>query len=140
MSDSIKYGMLYATVIMAVGTLIMQVLPSQLLKMFSASENMMSMGVMALRIISASFIFAGIDIVISSSLQALGYSIFSMFVSIARQLVILLPAAYIIARATHYSNVDYIWTAFIISEVVSLACSVFALKIAYKKVVAPLPE
>lgn len=140
MIDTIKYGMLFATIIMLVGTLIMQLMPDTLLKAFDSSENMMAIGRVALRIISLSFILAGIDIIITASLQSLGYSIFSMFISIARNLVVLLPTAYAIAKLSHYSNVDYIWWAFFISEIFSLICALIFLKIVYKKVIKPLPQ
>lgn len=140
MIDTIKYGMLFATIIMVVGTLIMQLMPDTLLKAFDSSANMMAIGRVALRIISMSFIFAGIDIIITASLQSLGYSIFSMFISIARNLVVLLPTAYAIAKLSHFSNVDYIWWAFFISEIFSLICALIFLKIVYKKVIKPIPQ
>lgn len=140
MIDTIKYGMLFATIIMVVGTLIMQLMPDTLLKAFDSSANMMAIGRVALRIISMSFIFAGIDIIITASLQSLGYSIFSMFISIARNLVVLLPTAYAIAKLSHFSNVDYIWWAFFISEIFSLICALIFLKVVYKKVIKPIPQ
>lgn len=140
MIDTIKYGMLFATIIMVVGTLVMQLMPDTLLKAFDSSANMMAIGRVALRIISMSFIFAGIDIIITASLQSLGYSIFSMFISIARNLVVLLPTAYAIAKLSHFSNVDYIWWAFFISEIFSLICALIFLKIVYKKVIKPIPQ
>lgn len=140
MIDTIKYGMLFATIIMVVGTLIMQLMPDTLLKAFDSSANMMAIGRVALRIISMSFILAGIDIIITASLQSLGYSIFSMFISIARNLVVLLPTAYAIAKLSHFSNVDYIWWAFFISEIFSLICALIFLKIVYKKVIKPIPQ
>lgn len=140
MIDTIKYGMLFATIIMVVGTLVMQLMPDTLLKAFDSSANMMAIGRVALRIISMSFIFAGIDIIITASLQSLGYSIFSMFISIARNLVVLLPTAYAIAKLSHFSNVDYIWWAFFISEIFSLICALIFLKVVYKKVIKPIPQ
>lgn len=71
-TGAIKYAMIYSVSIMIVGTIIMQIFPAQLLKLFDASDNMLSIGVTALRIISTHFFFAGFDIIIISSLQALG--------------------------------------------------------------------
>ena len=136
MTSTIKYGIIYACTIMIVGILIMQLIPDVLLKMFKASDTMLDMGATAMRIISLSFIFAGFGIIVSSSLQALGHGVFSMFISIARQLVVLLPAALIIAKTTNYSNVDYVWWAFPIAEIASFLCSIIFLKIIYKKVIS----
>ena len=88
---TLRHTVTYAVCIMAVGLLIFQLFPTQLLKMFSASDTMLSLGVPALRIISLSFILAGFGISCSSIFQALGKAVYSMFVSIARQLVALLP-------------------------------------------------
>lgn len=136
MTSTIKYGVIYACTIMVAGIIIMQLIPDVLLKMFKASDTMLGMGSTAMRIISLSFIFAGFGIIVSSSLQALGHGVFSMFISIARQLVVLLPAALIIAKATNYSNVDYVWWAFPIAEIASFLCSVVFLRIIYKKVIS----
>lgn len=140
MTDTIKYGMIFATIIMIAGTLIMHIMPDTLLKMFKASENMLSIGAVALRIISLSFILAGIDIIITASLQSLGHSIFSMIISITRNLVVLLPTAFAIAKVTNYSNVNYIWWSFFISEIFSLICSLVFLRIVYKKVISPIAD
>ncbi|MDE6149289.1 MAG: MATE family efflux transporter [Ruminococcus sp.] len=136
MTSTIKYGIIYACIIMLIGITVMQFIPDVLLKMFKASDTMLDMGSTAMRIISLSFIFAGFGIIVSSSLQALGHGVFSMFISIARQLVVLLPAALIIAKTTNYSNVDYVWWAFPIAEIASFLCSVIFLKIIYKKVIS----
>lgn len=136
MTSTIKYGVIYACTIMVAGIIIMQLIPDVLLKMFKASDTMLGMGSTAMRIISLSFIFAGFGIIVSSSLQALGHGVFSMFISIARQLVVLLPAALIIAKSTNYSNVDYVWWAFPIAEIASFLCSVVFLRIIYKKVIS----
>ena len=140
MTDTIKYGMIFATVIMTIGTIVMQIMPDTLLTMFKASDNMISIGSVALRIISSSFILAGIDIIITASLQSLGHSIFSMIISITRNLVVLLPTALAIAKLTSYSNVDYIWWSFFISEIFSLTCALIFLKVVYKKVINPLSD
>ena len=136
MTSTIKYGVIYACTIMVAGIIIMQLIPDVLLKMFKASDTMLGMGSTAMRIISLSFVFAGFGIIVSSSLQALGHGVFSMFISIARQLVVLLPAALIIAKSTNYSNVDYVWWAFPIAEIASFLCSVVFLRIIYKKVIS----
>lgn len=136
MTATIKYGVIYASSIMLLGIVLMQLIPDVLLKMFDASDTMLGMGSTAMRIISLSFIFAGFGIIVSSSLQALGHGVFSMFISITRQLVVLLPAAFILAKATNFSNVDYVWWSFPIAEIASFICSVMFLRIIYKKVIS----
>jgi Na+-driven multidrug efflux pump len=92
--------------------------------MFSASDNMLSIGVPALRIISLSFIIAGFNIATSGSFQGTGKAVYSMAVSIARQLIVLLPVAYGLAQL---GNVDLVWWAFPISECFSLAMTIVLL-------------
>ncbi len=116
MIKTIKLSILYAVILMFIGMLIMQFFPEQLLMIFDASESMMSIGVTALRIISLNFLLAGFCIIVTSVFQAIGNGLISMFISIARQLVVLLPAAYLLAKL---GNVDYVWFSFPISELVS---------------------
>lgn len=94
-----------------------QTMPQMLLKMFDASENMLYMGIPALRIISISFIFAGFCIACGSVFQALGYAVYSMIVSVARQLIVLLPVAFALAQL---GNVNYVWWAIPAAEFMSL--------------------
>lgn len=129
---TIKLSVFYAVGIMMVGFLIMQIFPKQLFMLFNASEHMISIGVPALRTVSTCFIFAGYCIVISSVFQALGKSMFSLFVSLGRQLIILLPAAYLLSLS---GNVRNVWLAFPIAEVMSLTlCTLFYIHI-YKKII-----
>lgn len=118
---TIKSSICYIVAIMLCGLLIFHLFPEQLLRMFDASESMMAIGVPALRIISLSFIFAGFCIACGSVFQALGYSIYSMFNSVARQLVVLLPAAYILAQ---FGNVNLVWWAIPIAELMSLTMTI----------------
>lgn len=137
MVKTIKLSLIYAVVIMFVGLAVMQIFPRQLLMIFNASGDMLKIGVPALRIISTSFIFAGFGIVTSSVFQALGKGISSMIISITRQLVVLLPAAYLLSKL---GQVDYVWLAFPISEIVSvIICAVFLINI-YKKVICKIGE
>ena len=82
--------MVYAVAIMVVGLLVFQLIPKELLLMFDASDAMLEIGAPALRIMSLAFVFAGIGIVSGSSCQAFGYSVYSMLISIARQIVVLI--------------------------------------------------
>ena len=91
LTKTIKLAIMYAVCIMFIGIMLFQFIPDVLLKLFDASDHMLEIGIPALRVISLSFAFAGICIVISSSLQALGHGFLSMMISITRQLIILLP-------------------------------------------------
>ena len=124
---TIKLSVGYAVGIMMFGLLIMQLLPENLLNMFDASEGMISIGVPALRIISLSFIFAGYCIITSSVFQAFGNGVYSMIVSIARQLLVLVPVAFWLSLSGNITNV---WFAFPIAELVSVVlCTLFFVKI-----------
>ncbi len=116
MRKTIKLSIIYAVSLMFLGMLVMQIFPQQLLAIFDASESMMSIGVTALRIISLNFLLAGFCIIVTSVFQAIGNGLISMFVSIARQLVVLLPAAFLLSKL---GNVNYVWFAFPISELAS---------------------
>ena len=136
-TGAIKYAMIYSVSIMIVGTIIMQIFPAQLLKLFDASDNMLSIGVTALRIISTHFFFAGFDIIIISSLQALGRGLSSMLVSFTRQLVVLLPVAYLLSLT---GKLDAIWWAFPIAEIFSIMASLFFLRRAYNAEIKPMAD
>lgn len=91
--ESIHFSLLIACVIMVVGTMIFQIFPQQLMYLFDAKEEMMSIGVPALRIISLSFIFAGVSLVLSSVFQSVDHANKSLVVTLLRQMVLLLPLA-----------------------------------------------
>lgn len=118
---TIKSSICYIVAIMLIGLLAFQAFPERLLQMFDASDSMLAIGIPALRTISLSFIFAGFCIACGSVFQALGYSVYSMFNSVARQLVVLLPAAYILAQ---FGNVNLVWWAIPIAELMSLAMTI----------------
>lgn len=124
---TVKLSMMYAVGIMCIGTLVFQWIPDKLFLLFDASEHMLAMGVPALRIISVHFPLAGICIIAGSMFQALGNAVYSMITSICRQLLVLLPAAWLLAQL---GNVDYVWWSFPIAEIVSLALNlIFIIKI-----------
>ncbi|WP_294521713.1 MATE family efflux transporter [uncultured Pseudoflavonifractor sp.] len=134
---TVKLGVLYAVIIMLIGLLVMQTIPDKIFLLFQADENMLSIGVPALRIISLSFVFAGYCVVISAMLQALGEGIQSMIVSIVRQLVVLLPAAWLLAKL---GDVNLVWYSFPIAELSSLALSTVFLARTYQKLIKPLDQ
>ena len=124
MIRTMKLSILYAEVMMFIGFLVFQFLPEPLFRLFDASDHMLSMGIPALRIISIHFLLAGFCIIVGSVFQALGNGVYSMIVSITRQLAVLLPAAYLLSRL---DNVNYVWWAFPIAELASLVVSTFFL-------------
>lgn len=135
MMEVIKLAMIYAVCIMLVCLAVFQMIPEQLLLLFDASENMLAMGVPALRIISLSYIFAGICIVGSSVFQALGNGIYSMFVSVARQLLILVPVAWLLSLI---GRLELVWLAFPIAELASIGTCSFFLRRIYKQVISKM--
>lgn len=121
---TIKHSIFYAVSIMLAGLVIFQLIPGPMLKLFDASETMLAIGIPALRIISLSFILAGFCIACSGAFQALGKATYSMVVSVARQLVVLLPVAMGLAQL---GDVNLVWWALPIAELMSLAMTVFCL-------------
>lgn len=132
---TVKLGILYALIIMALGALAFWVFSAQLLGIFNASDYMLSIGVPALRIMSLSFLFAAVGISVSSMCQALGHGFLSLTVSVLRQLVLILPAAWLLA---HFVGLEASWWAFPFAECFSFVLSLFYMRYVYKKVVAPL--
>jgi putative MATE family efflux protein len=130
-----KLSVISAMGIMLVCLAVMQIFPKQLLLMFKASEEMLKIGVPAIRIISLSFIFAGYSIVTSSMLQALGHGVKSMIISVCRQLVVLLPVAYLMSLT---GKLDLVWLAVPIAELVSLTLSTVFMVGLYKNVIKNL--
>ena len=127
---ALKLGLLVAIGYMLLGLTAFQVIPQTLLGFFNASEEMILIGVPALRTISLSFIFAGFSVISISACQALGKSIYSLFVSIGRQLVVLIPAAYLLSLI---GEVRYVWWAFPIAELMSLTlCLIFLIRVLKK--------
>ena len=137
LTKTIKLAIMYAVCIMFIGIMLFQFIPDVLLKLFDASDHMLEIGIPALRVISLSFAFAGICIVISSSLQALGHGFLSMMISITRQLIILLPSAYILAK---FGGIHAVWWSFNIAEIDSLTLSLLFFKHMYNKIIKHLGE
>jgi len=134
---TVKISIIYAIIIMIIGLCIFQIYPKELLSLFSASQEMINIGIPALRIISLSFLFAGYCIVVSSMFQALGNGVMSLIVSIGRQLVVLLPVAYLLSKT---NNLNLVWWAFPIAELASVFLSVLGFKYVYNKEIVPLTK
>lgn len=116
-----RIGCTYGCIFMWIGFAAFQFLPVQLLGFFHASENMLQIGVPALRTISLLFIFAGVSVISASLFQATGKSMYSLIVSFIRQLIVLLPAAYLLARL---GEVKYVWYSLPIAELAGFGLSV----------------
>ena len=121
----IKLYNITAMVIMVVGFTIFQLFPSTLLELFDASETMLAIGVPALRIISVSFLLAGFCIIAGSVFQAIGNPVYSLIVSVCRQMVVLLPVAWLLSRT---GRLELVWWSFPIAEVMSFTLSTIFLR------------
>jgi len=114
---TLKVGLVAAISIMIAGTIIFQVFPSQILRFFNVSDSIVKIGIPAFRTISSCYVFAAISIVLSSSFQAIGDAYLSMIGSFARQIIVILPAAWILSRTY---GLNQTWLAFPISEFTTL--------------------
>lgn len=129
---AIRFSLLVGTVIMLAGTILFQLMPRQLLYLFDAKENMLAIGVPALRIISVSFVFAGISMVLCSVFQALGHAAASLVVTLLRQLVLLVPLTWLLARIF---GLDICWLAFPITEGLTAAISLVMLAVVRRRTI-----
>ncbi len=137
MTGTIKLAILYAFIIMTTGTAVFLAFPAKLLSFFNASDHMLSMGIPALRIISIHFPIAAFCIIIGTVFQALGRAVYSMINSIMRQIVVLLPAAYLLSLTGEVNNV---WWAFPIAEIMSLCVSLFFLYKVNREIISKIPD
>lgn len=128
--DTMKYSILAAIAIMLLGLTVFQLFPAQLLALFNATPTMLEIGIPALRTISFCFVFAGFSIIVVSMFQALGNGLFSLIISVTRQLILLLPAAYILSKAF---GLRALWFAYPIAEIGSLLICIFFLKRIYNQ-------
>lgn len=133
---TIRLSVAFAVSMMLIGFLVFQFFPDTLLALFEATPDAYEIGKTALRIISFHFLFAGFCIIFGSVFQALCNGVYSLVVSVGRQLVVLLPAAYLLSLT---GNVNMVWWAFPIAELMSLALSVFFIITIYRKKIKPLP-
>ena len=137
MLKTIKLSLIVAFCLTFIGFLSFEAIPQVLLDMFNASEDMLTIGVPALRIIGIHYLIAWFCIVIGTVFQALGKAVFSMIVSIMRQLVVLIPVAYILAKL---GGLHAVWWSFPIAEVISLLVTLFFFIKIYREIISKLPE
>ncbi len=134
---TIKLSIMYAMILTITGFLIFQIVPAKLLGLFEASSNMLEIGIPALRIISISYLAAGFCIVAGSVFQALGNGMYSLIVSATRQLVVLLPTAFILSKI---EGLMVVWWAFPIAEIMSFAVSSLFLFRINKNIISKIPD
>ncbi len=135
MLKTIRLSITYAMAIMLIGLAIFQVFPDKLAALFNLAGDTLPVAIPALRTISLSFLFAGFCIIITSVFQATSHGFFSLFVSVARQLIVLVPVAFLLSKS---GNIDLVWWAFPIAEIMSLTlCIIFFIRL-YKTEIKPL--
>lgn len=135
--QTLKYGTIIAACIMIAGTVVFMVFPVQMLQLFNASPDMMEIGVVALRTLSLSFLLASINIIFSTFFQALGNGVYSLIISVSRQLVIILPVAFFMAK---FFGLDQVWLSMPIAEVVATVASIFMMRHVIRKSIDPMTE
>lgn len=132
---TLKLAILYALSIMGIGLLLFQLLPGVFLDLFQASDNMKSIGIPALRIISLCFVPAGFGIICGSFFQAMGHGMIAMWVSIVRQLGALIPLAWLLSRT---GQLNLVWLAFPLAEIVAVVITTFGLRRVIRTQIRPL--
>lgn len=132
---TIRLAICYAEGIMVIGFCVLQFAPALVLDLFAASDAMLAIGIPALRIICPHFLLAGVGIVLASVFQALGNGVYSLIISVCRQLIVLIPAAWLLAKL---GDVNAVWWSFLIAEVISLALSLVFYARINKTVIAPM--
>lgn len=137
MTTAMLIGTGSAVVYMLLGLATFEIFPTQLVGLFIENADALSIAIQTMRIAALSFVFAGVCIVMGSIFQALGKSIFSMFTSIARQLVVLIPVAYLLAKT---GDVNAVWWSFPVAEVASFIISIIFFMVVYKGVISKIPE
>jgi putative MATE family efflux protein len=135
MTKTLKIACITAFTIMMLGLAAFQLMPEVLLSLFNASDTFMAVGTKALRTISLHFPVAAFCIALGASFQALGNGIYSTITALCRQMVALLPAAYLLSLT---GNVDAVWWSFPIAELVSLAATLFFFTRIYRKKIKPM--
>ncbi len=138
---TIRLSAIYAETFGLFGATLFFTLPGVLLKLFSASDQMLAIGVPALRITGLSFVFAGINIALGAVFQSFGKSFYSMIVSFVRQLVVLVPVAFFLARyGMKTGNDNLVWYCYPIAEIFAITMTVICFMTLNKNVIKRIPE
>ena len=141
-NDGIKYGLIYTTVIMAAGMVLLEILAEFISGMFGLSGKTMELCISAVRIISLSFVFAGINVALQGVFQALNSGIESLIISVCRQFLFVLPVAWLFSLAAvgNEANIWLVWLTFPIAELVSMLIAIVLMKRIYKKRLSVLEQ
>jgi Na+-driven multidrug efflux pump len=134
-TSTLKSSVISVMLVMLLGVLVFQTVPHLLLGIFNPSEDFLTIGISALRIVSICFPLAAIGIALGASFQALGNGIYSTITSLSRQLIVLLPVAFLLSLS---GNVHLVWWAFPIAEVASLAVTLFLFRRIYQQKIRPM--
>ena len=141
MLDVIQVATIAAVILLVAGTLAFWIIPDKLLGIFNASDNMLSIGVPALRAISLSFPIAAYNIIRGSVMQSLGSAVYSMIISLARQLFVLLPSAMLLAALFRGNGgLPQVWYSYVIAEIVALVMTIVLYRKVRREKIDPLPE
>ncbi len=135
MTKTLRLALVTGLCFMLFGLTVFQLVPEALLGLFNPSDEFLRMGIKALRIVSIHFPIAAVGIMLGASFQALGNGIYSTIVSLCRQLLALLPAAYLLSLT---GNVDNVWWSFPIAEVVSALVTLILYRRLYLAKIKPL--
>lgn len=135
--QAIRFSLIISSIIMAVGTIVFEIIPKELLYLFDAKENMLAIGVPSLRIISLSFIFAGISMVLCSVFQALGHANKSLYITLLRQLLILIPLTWGLAKLF---GLNVGWWSFPITEAICAGISLVLLVVVRKNTIMKIED
>ena len=134
---TLKLSLITAVCIMVVGFIIFQMFPSQIMSIFSESDEMMQMGTSAMRLLSLCFIPAAFGIVFSTLFQALGFGTYSLIMTLLRQFICVLPAAWFFSR---FLDVTGVWISFPFAEIFSLTCAFYLFSRVYRRNIKPMPS
>ena len=128
--QTVSLALKAALVLMIVLVLVFMQIPGQLLRMFSASDTMLSIGITALRITCLSLPFGAVTLILCSSFQALGYSRYTLIINLGRQLIFIVPIAWLMSLS---GNLTLVWSATVIAEALSMILSIFFNRRVHKK-------
>ncbi len=137
MKDAVRFSSIAAVIFMSLCFVVFQTIPRQLLSLFNASQELMSIGIPAIRTISLSFPVIGMTIVMSTAFQGLGKAFYSLAISLVRMLIILIPSAFLLAS---FNNVDLVWYAFAIAELAGVIMTVILFVRTFRKSTEGWPE
>jgi putative MATE family efflux protein len=132
---TIKHGIIIAGSILIIGTVLMQALTVPILKLFDASATLMDIGSSAIRIISLSYVFVALTLIMQGVYQALGNGLYSLIITLMRVVIVLIPVLYIFSKIFELNQV---WWAFVLAEAFSAMVGAFLLKRIYQEKVKPL--